>query len=258
MWERTNFILKNKKMNKEQLIQVFEHTKNMCVDFPTPLSLKHITKIEVSKIFNKKSGNIIVEPLDTVSALLKYGIRGKTAILNNASSKRKLGGILHGQIAQEESIGRCSNLFMIPDAYYPIASDEFIYTHDATFVKNVDYSPIVPIDCDVITMPAVNLNKSHIDNKQTQDSVENYDELMTFKIEQILSSAILNGCDNIILGAWGCGVFKNDPKVIAEFFNKALSKEELRFQFENIVFAVINDKNSVANNYEIFLETIIK
>lgn len=244
-------------MNKEQLIQVFEHTKNMCADFPIPPSLKHSTKIEVPKIFHKKSGNIIVEPIDTVSALIKYCDK-KTAILNNASSKRKLGGILSGQIAQEECIGRCSNLFMIPDAYYPIASDEFIYTHQATFVKDFYYSTIVPIDCDVITMPAVNLNKSHIDNKQTQDSVENYDELMTFKIEQILSSAILNGCDNIILGAWGCGVFKNDPKVVAELFNKSLIKEELRFQFENIVFAVINDKNSVANNYQIFLETINK
>ncbi len=244
-------------MDKEQLIQIYQHTKGLCSDFPIPLSLKHTTKIHVPNIFREKSGNIIVEPTDTVSALLKYGHQ-KTAVLNMASSKRKGGGVENGSMAQEECLFRCSNLFMIPDAYYPIASDEFIYTHDATFVKTVNYSTIVPMDCDVITMPAVNLNKNHIDNKQTQDSVEDYDKIMTFKIEQILSSAIMNKCENIILGAWGCGVFKNDPKVVAELFNKALSKVELRLQFENIVFAVINDKNSVANNYEIFLETIKK
>jgi uncharacterized protein (TIGR02452 family) len=245
-------------MNKEELIKVYQHTKGICSDFPTPLSLKHTTKIVVPNIFHGKTGKIIVEPMDTVSALLKYGNQSKTAVLNMASSKRKGGGVENGSMAQEECLFRCSNLYMIPDAYYPIASNEFIYTHTATFVKNSDYSTIIPIDCDVITMPAVNLNKTHIDNKQTQDSVENYDELMTFKIEQILSSAILNGCGNLILGAWGCGVFKNDPKVVAELFNKALSKVELRMPFENIVFAVINDKNSVANNYQIFLDTIKK
>lgn len=218
-------------MNKEQLIQVYEHTKAICADFAKPLSFKHTVKIGITKTFGDKGGNIIVEPLDTVSALIKYGnknLKSKTAVLNMASSKRKLGGILSGAIAQEESIGRCSNLFMIPDVYYPIASNEFIYTHQATFVKDVNYNTIFPIDADVVTMPAINLNKTHIDNKNTDSSTEGYEELMTYKIEQILASAIINECDNIILGAWGCGVFKNDPKVVSDLFNKVLEKPEYR------------------------------
>ena len=242
-------------MNKEELIEVYKNTKEICSDFSVPVSLKYSTKILPFSMFFTKSGNILVEPTDTVSALIMHGNR-KTAVLNMASSKRKGGGVENGSIAQEECLFRCSNLFMIPDDFYPILSNEFIYTKDATFVKNVSYGTILPIDVDVITMPAINLNKNHIDNLQTKDSVENYEELMTFKIEQILASAIINGCDNIILGAWGCGVFKNDPKVVANLFNKVLENKNFRLQFENIIFAVINDKNSVSNNYQIFKDTI--
>jgi uncharacterized protein (TIGR02452 family) len=247
-------------MDKEKLIKVYQHTKGMCSDFPMPLSLKHSERIIIEPNFKQK-GIINVEPLDTVSALIKYGNQNsesKTAVLNNASSKRKGGGVENGSIAQEECLFRCSNLFMIPDVYYPISSNEFIYTHQATFVKDSYYNTIFPIDADVITMPAVNLNKNHIDNKETKDLVENYEELMIFKIQQMFASAYSNDCNNIILGAWGCGVFKNDPKVVSDLFNKVLAEPEYRYGFDNIVFAIINDKNSVANNYEIFLETIIK
>jgi uncharacterized protein (TIGR02452 family) len=103
-------------------------------------------------------------------------------------------------------------------------------------------------------MPAINLNKTHIDNLQNQDSVLNYEQIMIEKIEKMFDIAAFHLCDNIILGAWGCGVFKNDPKVIAGFFNKVIEKK--RMLFDNIVFAVINDNNSVANNYEIFKNTI--
>jgi hypothetical protein len=87
-------------MDKEQLIQIYHHTKGLCSDFPIPLSLKHTTKIHVPNIFREKSGNIIVEPTDTVSALLKYGHQ-KTAVLNMASSKRKGGGVENGSMTQE-------------------------------------------------------------------------------------------------------------------------------------------------------------
>lgn len=240
-------------MNKEELIQVYKNTKEICDDITVPISLKYSSKIERNSFHISKNGNVIVEPLDTVSALIKYGTQ-KTAVLNMASSRRKGGGVENGSQAQEECLFRCSNLFMIPDDFYPILSNEFIYTNSATFVKNVNYSTILPLEADVITMPAINLNKTHIDNLKTQDSDENYEQIMIEKIEKMLDVAVLNLCDNIILGAWGCGVFKNEPTIVAGFFNKVI--EQKRMFFDNIVFAVINDKNSVANNFEIFSNII--
>ncbi len=249
-------------MNNEELIKVYQNTKEICVDIPAPDSVKYIGIHYKGEMHSRKTeGNVIVEPLDTVSALIKYSNRKNTkgfqksnAILNNASSKRPGGGILSGQKAQEESLFRCSNLFHIPNSFYSILSNEFIYTKEAFFVKDVNYKIINPIQADVITMPAVNLNKTHIDNLKTQDSIENYEQVMIEKIEKIFDVAAFHLCDNLILGAWGCGVFKNEPKVVAEFFNKVIEKK--RMLFDNIIFAVINDKNSVANNYEIFLNTI--
>jgi len=242
-------------MNKEKLIEVYQHTKSVCASIEVPSS-KKIHFSNANYFIVEKEGklkNVVVEPLDTVSALIKY-CHKKTAVLNMASSKRKGGGVENGSQAQEECLFRCSNLFNIPDTFYPILSTEMIYTEGATFVKDANYSLIYPMVADVITLPAINLNKTHIDNLQTQDSADNYESVMTKKIESMLDVAIHHNCDNIILGAWGCGVFKNDPKTVAELFNKVIEK---RYNFfDNIVFAVINDKNSVGNNYEVFSNTI--
>lgn len=246
-------------MNKEELIEVYKDTKSFFEKHYTPMTCKLSTGTLHNPEYNvQDDSNIIVEPTDTVSALIKYAALGKTAVLNMASSKRKGGGVEKGSVAQEECIFRCSNLFTIPDSYYPIATNELLYTMEASFMRDVKYnwlSSIVKVD--VITMPAVNLNKAHIDViGEDVDPMKDYENTMLLKIQNILDAAAWQKCENIILGAWGCGVFKNDPKVVAELFNKVL--ERRRYRFKNIVFAVINDNNSVANNFKIFNETIKK
>ena len=233
-------------MNKEELIQVFENTKELCSDIKPPVSEKHTwDSFEVSL------GNVIVEPLDTVSALYKYSKQGKTLVLNMASSKRPGGGVANGSIAQEECLFRCSNLFEISKELYPIKTNEYIYSKEVTFIKDKDYNTMFPVSCDVITIAAVNLNKEHIDGA---DAPDDYQLTMFEKMDSLFRAAMEHKCDNIILGAWGCGVFKNDPKEVARLFNA--STFIYRKYFKNIVFAVINDKNSVDNNYKIFSEII--
>lgn len=249
-------------MNKDELIKVYADTKNIGSNLPKPDSAKYIDVSNFGEMYCRQmEGNVIVEPMDTVSALIKYSNRENTknyqksnAVLNMASSKRKGGGVENGSMAQEECLFRCSNLFNIPDSFYPILQKEFVYTHNAKFFKDSYYNHITPIEAGVITMPAINLNKSHMDNIQNQDSTDNYEDIMIEKIEKMFNIASFHLCDNIILGAWGCGVFKNDPLVIANMFNKVIEKK--RMSFDNIVFAVINDNNSVANNYQIFLDNI--
>lgn len=239
-------------MTQEQLIEIYKHTKEVCSEFEVPKSEK--LTIESSVLFDKKkTGAITVEPLDTVSALAKYVNNGKTAVLNMASHKRKGGGVERGAMAQEECLFRCSNLFTIPDEFYPLAMNEFVYTHQAVFVKGGDYGTIWPMDADVITMAAPNLNKEN-KNCNAHEVEGIYEDIMKKKINAMLDVAASNDCDNIILGAWGCGVFKNDPATVARLFKDIL--ETKRYLFEKIVFAVINDKNSVGNNYQIFEETL--
>jgi uncharacterized protein (TIGR02452 family) len=60
--------------------------------------------------------------------------------------------------------------------------------------------------------------------------------------------AAKNNQKNIILGAYGCGVFKNNPKDVAEYFKVVLKEEGYEKLFEKIVFAIYdkdNDKKDI-------------
>lgn len=58
--------------------------------------------------------------------------------------------------------------------------------------------------------------------------------------------ATLHKADILILGAWGCGVFGNDPRQVAKFFKNALTF----YSFEKIIFAIHDEKT--ANIFSFF------
>ena len=238
-WDRKN----------PDLITIYQETQRICENIAVPVTEKVTWTEDTEQFFSDKSkdGNVIVEPLDTVSSLIKWSKFGKTAILNMASMKRPGGGVANGARAQEECLFRCSNLYHIPQSMYPLQLDDSIYSKDVSFVRDGDYNILDnPVMCDVITIPAINLNTD--DGKSLGDKYESY---MLDKMFYMLNSALLSGCDNIILGAWVCGVFNNNPEIVAELFKETL-EGDIKNYYKNIVFAVINDHNSVANNYEIF------
>lgn len=237
-------------MNKEELIEVFNNTKSMCETLFIPDAVSN--KYSLSD-FSEDFGSVRVESIDTVSALVKYAKTGKTLVLNMASSKRPGGGVANGAMAQEECLYRCSNLYTVSPSLYPIKKDEYIYSKDVTFIKDKDYNLMKEVKCDVITIAAVNFNKEHVDGPDSFDYDE-YSYIMCQKMNAIFKSAREHGCVNIILGAWGCGVFKNDPVNVAHFFNHILFK--YKNSFKNVIFAIINDQNSVKDNYTIFNELI--
>jgi uncharacterized protein (TIGR02452 family) len=61
---------------------------------------------------------------------------------------------------------------------------------------------------------------------------------------------------NLILGAWGCGVFNNDPITISTLFKQVLIDEGYATLYNKVIFAIINDHNSVGNNYSIFKDML--
>ena len=231
----------------KNLIEVFEETKQYTLDnnLTKSKTTKH-TFLEIEPAHGLPKSNISVINSDTVSAAIDFSLLGKTALLNMASYKRPGGGVRNGARAQEECLFRCSNLSeVIPTSHYPLQEDECVYTSAAVFFKDFNYDYITPTEIDVITMAAINLNGFELtDFKQ-------YIKTNKDKIRLMLSLAIKNEVKNIILGAWGCGVFKNNPVQIATFFKEVLD-EGYNSYFDNVVFAIINDHNSVDNNLEIF------
>lgn len=193
----------------------------------------------------KKPGITTVQNDDCINAALKLSNEGKTCLLNMASYKKPGGGVKTGAMAQEEELARRSNLMCGIDNrdFYPLDMNEYIYSENVTFFKDKDYNLMNPFTCDVITIASVNLN--------SKEAPDDYIDIMTNKISTILYVPYKHGCKNIVLSAFGCGVFKNDPLFVSSLFKKLLDSGYSSL-YNKVVFAILNDRNSVSNNYEIF------
>lgn len=171
----------------------------------------------------------------------------KTAVLNFASAKNPGGGFLGGAVAQEESLARSSSL------YASLTKDMTLYEFNrsnATFLYSdyMIYSPEVvfwtdddgeflqePVSVDVITSPAP--NKGAMKQNNRPHEMEQIEETFRIRIDKLFALAVSRQVECLILGAWGCGVFQNDPGKVAEYFREAL-ENKYQGQFRQVVFAI--------------------
>jgi uncharacterized protein (TIGR02452 family) len=58
--------------------------------------------------------------------------------------------------------------------------------------------------------------------------------------EYVLALAASQGYKHLVLGAWGCGVFRNDPDVVAGAFASHLRHGDWAGRFERVVFSVLD------------------
>lgn len=236
-----NFEINSKYANVENT-EVYKDTLLKAVHYP-PGYTKKIHPQTYAPYFLAKDGELFVENIDTVSALIKYSDE-PTCVLNMASYKTPGGGVAYGAKAQEECLFRCSNLGVsVSVDHYPLIGNATLYTTDAIFFKDKDYNDLSHgYLVDVITSPAIKI----VDGIKE----ENYEELTEEKIKLMLDLAAAYDQENLILGAWGCGVYKNDPTYIAGLFKKHLENHGKRYWFKRVIFAIIDDYMN--NNYETF------
>ena len=135
-----------------------------------------------------------------------------------------------------------------------------IYTKDILVFKDDDYQPLTqPFAVDVITCAAPTL-REQASNRYNPSDGEHVDvtpeELLALherRGRQILSSAASNGAQVIILGAFGCGAFRNDPAIVAQAYANILP--EYLHYFRTIEFAVYCRPRS-PQNYDAFNQTL--
>lgn len=178
--------------------------------------------------------------------------------LNFASAKNPGGGFLGGSQAQEESLTRASTLYPTLMKYFSemyeynrskntyLYSDYMIYSPDVLFFRDDDDNLLEqPYHMDIITSPAVNIGAMM---KNKIEELNQAEEVMISRMDKILSIFVERGVTNLILGAWGCGVFRNNPNDIARYFAYFL-KEEGKYSkcFENIFFAVYDRTKNLEN-----------
>ena len=184
----------------------------------------------------------------TAQAAVRLQAAGKTNLvaLNFASARNQGGGFLAGAIAQEEDLCRASGLYACLKSK-PLFYNANIMCDDCYYTDGLIYSPAVPFFRDehnlfletpftlsIVTCPAPNL--SGVKPEGLQHKLKG---LIRERVIRILQVAHANGHKNIILGAWGCGAFGNDPKMVAEAFMLALSKVPY---FEHVTFAVYDTR----------------
>lgn len=174
----------------------------------------------------------------------------KIGVLNFASARNPGGGFLNGAQAQEESLARSSALYKsllnCPEYY------EFHRAHKSLLYSNrIIYSPNCPVFkkddgtlletpylVDFITSPAPNAGAVA---RNQPKSVKDIPEVLRDRAAKILSLAAQNGCDALVLGAWGCGVFWNDPSLVAQTFaDYLLPNGQFWGRFKNVLFSVLD------------------
>lgn len=202
----------------------------------------------------------------TSQAAVRLTALGKTHLagLNFAAARNPGGGFLSGANAQEEDLCRDSTLYACLKSK-PIFYNENILSENTLYTDNVIYSPKVsffrdeysllleqPYELSIISAPAPNLRALEVpEDEDERNDLEDciYGTIM-HRAKKILKIAAQHGHTNIILGAWGCGAFGNDPGQVAVAFHEALRRVPA---FEHVTFAVY-DTRTPPHLYEKFKE----
>lgn len=170
----------------------------------------------------------------------------EVACLNFASAKNPGGGFLNGAHAQEEGLARSSGLYASLRA-----AREFYDFHraqgDLLYSDHLIYSPGIPVfrddagqlleePYDVAFLTAAAPNRGAIRDREAAARIG---EVLRARAAKVLATAHHHGHRRLVLGAWGCGVFRNDPAEVAEVFAELLLDEgTFAGRFDHVVFAV--------------------
>ncbi|MFI2510492.1 TIGR02452 family protein [Streptomyces sp. NPDC018972] len=172
------------------------------------------------------------------------------AVLNFASARNPGGGYLNGAQAQEEALCRASAL------YTCLLRAPGFYAHhrahrDPFYTDRVIHSPAVPVFRDdrgrlldepftagFLTSPAPNAG---VILRTAPERAGEVPHALAVRAGRVLETAAAHGYRQLVLGAWGCGVFRNDPGHVAAAFRSHLEPGG-RFAgaFAHVVFGILD------------------
>lgn len=202
-----------------------------------------------------------VDNIATVGAVRMLVAEGKTdiGVLNFASAKNPGGGFLNGANAQEESLAVSSTLYptlTAHETYYlenrahqsMMYLDYAIYSPDVVFFRDERFQLTqTPVSASVLTLPAVNMGQVVLKGEDVQQAKR----VMRRRMKLALAIFAEQGAKHLVLGAYGCGVFRNDPKEVAAWWKEIL-KGGMGQHFDSVFHAVL-DHSKGKNCIEAFM-----
>lgn len=168
-------------------------------------------------------------------------------LLNYASARRPGGGFTKGAKAQEEDLARCSGLYPCllsqPDYYRAnraqkslLYTDHLLYSPQVPFFRTENQTVLPEVFlASIITAPAPNAGEVL---RREPEAGALLEETLRTRAGMVLTVAREHAHEVVLLGAWGCGVFRNDPHMVATVFADWLARAEFRHCFRRVVFAI--------------------
>lgn len=190
--------------------------------------------------------------LSGIERLLREG-GAQVAALNFASANHPGGGFLNGSEAQEESLARSSGLYaslMQAGEFYernrrdssPLHPDDMIFSPGCPVFRDDAGSLLNDVHCAAFVSSAAP-NAGALKDARPHD-LHLIQEILQRRAEYVLALMASQGYRHIVLGAWGCGVFRNDPQVVAEVLMKLLRSPDWTGRFSRVVFSIIEPPKS--------------
>lgn len=208
--------------------------------------------------------------LECCAAIKNVRPDAKVAVLNFASGKNSCGGFLRGSQAQEESLARTSTLYsslttrLATEGFYArhrtdlgaagLYSDRVVFSPDVLVFRDEHSGAALrtPYTIDVYSSAAVNIGalEDFAQRRRTRVDDAAVATTMRRRIDCLLAHIATREpkYDAVVLGAFGCGVFRNDPETIAKAFKLAIAKVPI----VRAVFAIPD------GNYEKFEDVLMK
>ena len=253
-----------------ELIEIVQETTQKQVFIAEKSTVNVTTQPKTDKAM------IVVSNKRSLEAAEVYAKQGKrVCVLNFASATNPGGGVVNGSSAQEECICRCTTLYPCLNndelwtkfykphrkAANPLYNNDCIYTPNVcVFKSDINFPELLSRDrwwrVNILTCAAPNLRERpsnpmnpHAGYKQAKLTPAELETLLTSRIRRIFDVVVANGNEVLILGAFGCGAFRNPPEIVAKVFYNVM--QDFLGYFDTIEYAVYHTECEVAN-YEAF------
>ena len=237
--------------------------------------------ITVPSAYKTEKAKVVVSWKRSLEAAEVYAKQDKkVCVLNFASATNPGGGVVNGSSAQEECICRCTTLYpclntdAMWNAFYkphrnaanPLYNNDCIYTPDVcVFKSDTSFPDVLQKDewwnVNILTCAAPNLRERpsnamnpHAGDKAAKITPTELEKLLNKRVRRIFEIAVANGNEVLILGAFGCGAFRNPPEIVAKVFNSVM--QDYLCHLDTIEYAVYHTKREI-QNYKSF-ENIIE